>query len=198
VLIALLAAALAFVFWTYWYSPKKVDVDEMASQLERLDQSNRIAQITVARGGTELADRLTQYERHVDRLEALIPENEEVASLLNQISGSARETGVSDPEMSPEPDEVGDFYTKESYEIQVVGEYHNIGRFLTHIASLSRIITPVDLQLTHFEGDRELLDPDIEVPLVASLRIQTYILPSQGGVPPAEGGPPGAEGGEGE
>jgi len=198
VLVAVLAAALAFVFWNYWYSPRKVEIDELTSQLDRLDQSNRIAQITVARGGTELAERLAQYEQHVDRLEALIPQSEEVAALLNQISASARETGVTDPEMTPEPDEAGDFYTKESYEIQVVGEYHDIGRFLTRIASLPRIITPVDLQLTHFQGDLDLLDPDVEVPLAASLRIQTYILPSQGGVPPAEGGPPGAEGGEGE
>jgi len=151
----------------------------------------------VARGGTELEERLGQYERHVDRLEALIPQSEEVAALLNQISASARITGVSDPEMRPEPDEVGDFYTKESYEIEVIGDYHDIGRFLTHIASLPRIITPMDLELLHFQGDPEILDPDLENPLSARLRIQTYILPSQDAGPPAEGGAPPIQGGEG-
>jgi type IV pilus assembly protein PilO len=197
-LVAVLAVALAFVFWTYWYSPKSLEVAELTSQLDRLEQSNRIAQITVARGGTELAERLARYEQHVDRLEALIPQSEEVAALLNQISASARMTGVTDPEMRPEPDEVGDFYTKESYEIAVVGEYHDIGRFLTQIASLPRIITPMDLQLTHFQGDRELLDPDMETPLAARLRIQTYILPSQGDPQPAEGGAQSAGLGVGE
>lgn len=182
-LAAVLTAALFFFFWTYWYSPRKVEVEERAARLEQLEQSNRLAQIVVARGGTELADRLVEYERHVDRLEALIPQSEEVAALLNQISAAARETGVTDPEMRPEPDEPGEFYTKESYEIAVVGDYHDIGRFLTRIASLSRIITPIDLELTRFTGDTDLLNPEIEVPLAARLRIQTYILP--GSDPPA-------------
>jgi type IV pilus assembly protein PilO len=192
-LLAVLAAALFFVFWTYWYSPKQVEIEEMTAQLDRLEQNNRLAQIIVARGGQELEERLAQYETHVDRLEQLIPQSEEVAALLNQISAAARQTGVSDPDMQPEPDEVGDFYTKESYQISVVGEYHDIGRFLTEIASLPRIVTPVDLQLTHFQGNQEILDPDLENPLTAQLRIQTYILPVQEEAPPVEGGE-GAEG----
>lgn len=187
-LLAVLTAALFFVFWTYWYTPRTEEIEERTAQLDRLDQNNRLAQIIVARGGTELAERLARYEAHVDRLERLIPQSEEVAALLNQISAAARQTGVTDPEMRPEPDEAGAFYTKESYEIAVVGEYHDIGRFLTRIASLDRIITPVDLQLSPFEGDRELLNPDLETPLAAQLRIQTYILPSQDQPLPVEGG----------
>lgn len=192
--LGILAAALFFLFWSYWYTPKKEEVAERAAQLERLDQNNRLAQVIVARGGTELADRLAQYERHVDKLEGLIPQSEEVAAILNQISAAARQTDVSDPEMRPEPDEVGAFYTKESYEIEVVGEYHNIGRFLTAIASLPRIITPVDLEIVPYQGDLNLIDPDIENPLTARLRIQTYILPADAGTSPAEG--TGEEGGD--
>jgi type IV pilus assembly protein PilO len=96
--------------------------------------------------------------------------------------------------MRPEPDEVGAFYTKESYEIEVVGDYHNIGRFLTAIASLPRIITPVDLELSSYQGDMNLIDRDIENPLTARLRIQTYILPADTGISPAAA--PGEEGGD--
>jgi len=186
VVFAILAAALFYVFWAYWYSPRQEEVTEKVAQLERLDQNNRLAQIRVARGGSELEERLAEYERHVERLERLIPEDEEVAALLNEISTAARQTGVSDPEMRPEPNEVGAFYTKESYEIEVVGEYHDIGRFLTAIASLPRIITPVDLEIVPYTGDATMLDPDLETPLTASLRIQTYILPSDTGAPPIE------------
>jgi type IV pilus assembly protein PilO len=89
--------------------------------------------------------------------------------------------------MQPEPDEVGAFYTKESYEIEVIGEYHDIGRFITAIASLPRIITPVDLEISHFTGDGTILDPDLETPLLARMRIQTYILPREFEAPPVEG-----------
>ena len=196
-LAAVLVVALFFAFWLYWYSPRQVEIEERAAHLEQLEQNNRMAQIIVARGGTELADRLAQYERHVDRLEELIPQSEEVAALLNQISAAARLNGVTDPEMRPEPDEEGAFYTKESYQIGVVGEYHDIGRFLTSIASLPRIITPTDVQISRFQGNEELIDPDLENPLAARLRIQTYILPSEPAPAPVEGGE-GSEGATGE
>ncbi len=193
-MLGILSVGLFFIFWTYWYTPKKEEQLALTTQLERLDQNNRLAQIIVARGGTELAERLAQYESHVDKLEGLIPQSEEVAAVLNQISAAARQTGVSDPEMRPEPDEPGAFYTKESYEIEVVGDYHDIGRFLTTIASLPRIITPVDLELTPYQGDVNLINPEIENPLTARLRIQTYILPANGQPSPAGGA--GQEGGD--
>lgn len=186
-LLGLITVALFYVFWAYWYTPKQTDIEANAAQLERLDQNNRLAQVIVARGGAELEQRLAEYEQHVNRLERLIPQDEEVAALLNQISAAARQTGVSDPGMQPEPDEVGAFYTKESYEISVIGEYHDIGRFLTRVASLPRIITPVDLEITPFTGDASLLDPDLEMPLQARLRIQTYILPLETAPPVVEG-----------
>jgi type IV pilus assembly protein PilO len=192
-LLGVLAVALFYVFWSFWYTPKQTEVEERAAQLERLDQNNRLAQIIVARGGTELEERLARYELHVDQLERLIPQSEEVAALLNEISAAARQSGVSDPEMRPEPNEVGAFYTKETYEIEVVGEYHDIGRFLTTIASLPRIITPVDLELSPYGGEQSLLDPDLETPLTARLRIQTYILPADTN-PPAGDGVGGEEG----
>jgi type IV pilus assembly protein PilO len=187
-LVVIFVAALAFLFHTYWYTPKQTELEEMRAQFDRLEQNNRLAQILVAKGGSELEERLASYELHVAQLERLIPQSEEVASLLNEISAAARQSGVSDPEMRPEPNEVGPFYTKESYEIEVVGEYHDIGRFLTTIASLPRIITPVELELIPYQGEQSILDPDLEMPLTARLRIQTYILPADAGPPPDVGG----------
>ena len=67
--------------------------------------------------------------------------------------------------------------------MEIVGEYHDIGRFLASIASLPRIVTPVNLEITPFQGDRSVLD--MEEPLTATLQIQTYILPTAADPPPA-------------
>ena len=93
---------------------------------------------------------------------------------------------MNDASLRPEADQVGDFYTKESYAMEIVGEYHDIGRFLASIASLPRIITPVNLEITRFQGDRSVLD--MQQPLTATLQIQTYILPTPAAPPPGEGG----------
>ena len=189
--IGLIVVGLFYVFWTYWYSPRKVEVDEMAARLEELEAGNSRAQIIATRGGAELQERLTLYERHVSQLERLIPASEEVPALLADISTVARQSGLNDvARLAPEADETGAFYTRKSYELEVVGEYHDIGQFLTRIASLDRIITPMDLQLTRFQGNRAILD--FENPLTATLRIQTYIVPS---APPPASGP--GEGGGG-
>jgi len=184
--IGILAAAAFYLFWSWWYSPRRTEVDEMTARLEQLESQNLRAQILATRGGTQLEERLALYERHVAQLEALIPQSEEVAALLNDVSRVARETGVENASMRPEADEAGQFYTKESYALQVYGEYHDIGRFLASIASLRRIITPVNLELSAFQGDRSGLD--MEAPVTASLQIQTYILPAPTAPPPGEGG----------
>lgn len=184
--IGILVAALFYVFWSFWYTPNSTEMEQMTARLEQLDSENRRAQILATRGGEELEERLALYERHVSQLEALIPQSEEVSALLNDVSRVARETGVENSSLRPDANQTGDFYTKESYAVEVYGEYHDIGRFLSAIASLPRIVTPVNLELVRFQGDRSVLD--FEAPVTANLLIETYILPTPSSPPPSEGG----------
>jgi type IV pilus assembly protein PilO len=174
--IGILAAALFYIFWSFWYSPKSTEVGEMTARFEQLDSENRRAQIIATRGGTELEERLALYERHVSLLEALIPQREEVATLLNDVSRVARETGVENSLLRPESSDQGAYYTREVYAVEVYGEYHDIGRFLSSVASLPRIITPVNLELSRFQGNTSVLE--MEDPVTARLQIQTYVLPT--------------------
>jgi type IV pilus assembly protein PilO len=193
-LVGILAVALFYFFWSFWYTPQKAQVDELEAQLSQLDFENQRARIISARGGTDLQERLALYEQHVGQLERLIPQHEEFIALLQDITAETRRHGIEINSLSPGPGEAGAFYTKETYEIQVIGDYHDIGRFLGTIASLPRIITPMDLELAPFEGMDGVLNTEYEAPLVARLRIQTYILPAGGSSPPVEG----AEGQEGQ
>ncbi len=175
--VGILAVALGYVFWSMWYTPKQEEAVALQSELDRLEFNNETARIRSARGGSDLEERLDLYARHVDQLERLIPKQEEFVSLLNDISFESRRQGVRISGLSPEPEEVGVYYTRETYGLELIGDYHDIGRFLGTIASLPRIITPIDLELQVYDGDLEILGEDFEAPLIASLRIQTYILP---------------------
>jgi type IV pilus assembly protein PilO len=185
--VGLLALALFYVFWAYWYTPQNAEVEALEATRDQLDLDNTLAEIEATRGAQGLEEQLAVYKAYVDELEKLIPNSEEVAGLLNAISSAARQTGVSDPDMRPEPPEVGEFYTKEVYEIAVTGDYHNIGRFLTAIASLPQVITSSGLTLMPYLGDPDELNVEAENPLTATLMIQTYILPDADEVPPVEG-----------
>lgn len=172
-----------YAFHAYLYSPRKTEADEMQARLEELQDRNTRAQIMAARGGRELQEKLALYERHIAQLERLIPASEEVPELLNDMALQARHNQVDLALMRPEPAEAGQFYTKQSYSMGVIGSYHDVGRFLTAIASLPRIVSPVDLQVTPAEAQQQRQAPPGSTYVVASFRIQTYVLPAPAAAP---------------
>jgi len=188
--IGVMALAGFYFFWSMWYKPRDEQVVSLETRLEQLETENQRARIVATRGTENLEERLALYERHMSQLEQLIPGSEEVPRLLDQIQGEARRHGVDLGGIRPEPEEVGPYYTKSSYEYQVNGEYHDVGRFLASIASLPRIITPVDLELNLFRGTQPL---DMEWPVSATLRVETFLLPAPVATP--EMGGEGPEGG---
>ncbi|MFV2005818.1 MAG: type 4a pilus biogenesis protein PilO [Longimicrobiales bacterium] len=171
---------------TYWRVDRLAEVEQGESRLEALENSNRSAEIIAARGGTALEERMAVYERHIAQLEALIPLEEQVASLLNDLTLLARDLGVELDMMRPEPSEPSDFYTKQTYSLRVIGEYHDVSRYITRVASLERIITPIDLALSLFATPDRFRE--YESPVQAEFRIQTYVITSAESLSPG-GGP---------
>lgn len=188
-LIGVVLLALIYPFYSFWYKGQREEVTAMQSRLESLEDQNRRASVLAARGGGDLEERLALYERQVAKLEELIPAAEEVAGLVDDISVRARQFDVELARLIPEPSEAGAFYTKTSYEMNAIGEYHDVARFLTEIASLPRIVTPVEVTVEPFTQPD--LYPEIQSPVLASFRIETYVLPDAAAVQPAPG--PGGE-----
>ena len=181
-LVGIAAIALTYVFFEYWYTPRVEEVERLQSRLELLQDQNRRAQILAARGGPELEERLAVYERHLNRMEELIPRSGEVPALLNTITAEATRYGVIMGSLRPEPLREDEFYTRESYQITVIGEFHRVGQFLTSVASLPRIITPVDLEMTPYTG--AVPPAGVQSPVTVSFRIETYQAPSMNGALP--------------
>lgn len=190
IVVALVVLGLVY---QYVYTPRQETITADRERLETLEAANQRAQLTYARGGGDIEEQLAQYQRHVMRLEQLIPQSEEVPSLMRSINAEGRRLNVEVVTLEPEGDQPGQFYTQTSYTIAAIGEYHAVGQFLTAIASLERIITPIDLSLQPFNDD--LYADRMTDPVAANFRIQTYVLPEPGqGPPPAEVG--GAAGGD--
>ena len=169
-------------FRMYVLAPKQEEMDATQARIEQLETLNRRASVMAAQGGGNLEERLLSYERHVAKLEELIPATEEVFSLLDQISGLQRQYGVEQGDFIPEPIEPGTYYDKRAYEYQVVGEYHAVAAMITGIANLPRIITPVDLDVQVYEQPGRF--PDMVAPIVARFRIETYVVPDRSNAPP--------------
>ena len=170
-------------FHMYLLAPIEEANAVVLTHVETLDAQNRGARVQAARGGGELEENNRLYERHVLKLEELIPEAEEVGPLFNDVATVARLSNVTIDRMVPEPAEIGAFYDKTSYDMAVIGEYHNVGRFLTGVASLSRIVTPVEVDVQLFEAPERY--PGMVAPVIVTFRIETYVVPDRPAAPPA-------------
>ena len=168
----------------YWYRGEIETIEAEEERVENLAAQNRTAQALAISAGRGLEDRMALIERHVAELEQLIPSSEEVASVVNQMSQVARDVGVSEPSIRPEAVVQGEVYAQQAFQIRVLGEYHDVGRFLAGLASLPRIITPSDLQLVPFTDPSGTMGFD--APVEVNFRIQTYLAPDRVEVPPAE------------
>ncbi len=175
VLLAFLALSGLYFTHTYVYAPKAERMEAANLRLARLGEGARSAEAGAAVRAAELEERLALYEDYIGRLEKLIPAREEVAALLEAVSDAEREAGVEMTMMRPEPVEPGDHYDRLSYRVAVTGGYHEVGSFLTAIASLERIVAPADLAIA--SGSPSGADGEAyEGTVSASFRIRTYVV----------------------
>jgi type IV pilus assembly protein PilO len=173
-LIGLVPLLLAIGYYYFLHGKKVEEINGLQTRLEELELRNNAMRPQALTGGAELQQKLALFEQHMKRLEELIPQSEEVPQLLNSMSERAQDAQVDLSLMRPQAENPGQFYTEQSYEIAVIGGYHEIGRYLGMIASLSRIITPVGLKLEPRPGDT-LRDGTPR--LTAGFRIITYVVP---------------------
>ena len=171
-LIGMAPLLLVFAYW-YFLHPGYTDTAEgLQTRLESLEALNANARMRSTQS-RQLEERLAQFELHIDRLEDLVPRDEEVSQLLNQISERATEVGVEVARFNPGETDVGTHYNRRTFEMTVLGSYHEIARFLSEIGSLPRIITPRELTLMPNDirgrADGQMLE--------ASFMIETYVLP---------------------
>jgi Tfp pilus assembly protein PilO len=182
----LVVAAGVWAFNEYWYKPRAAEIEAVETRVTGLETRNRQAQITAARGGSDIEERNALYERHVADLEQLIPQNEEVPPLIRTINEEARRARVTIQEMIPEPPRPGEFYTSQGWRMRVIGEYDDVGRFVTFIASLPRIMRPVDMDLSIPLG-QAVTGLNYADPVLAAFRIELYTIPSASQVAPQTG-----------
>lgn len=81
-----------------------------------------------------------------------LPEKKEIPDLLTSISQSGHDAGLDFLLFEPKNEEMKDFYTEIPVSIIVSGNYHNLGLFLSKVASLPRVVNVRDLSLKPVQG----------------------------------------------
>jgi type IV pilus assembly protein PilO len=185
-LLILVAGAGGYFAWTKVLSPQNARVAEAHQQSDSLQAIVDAAKRDLASGTVEdLRRKVEEYTGSLELMRRLVPERNEVPTLIDDISTKAKVRGVTlgkfDP-LTPEPGSPFDTYR---YRLEVYGHYDQIGEYLADIASLPRIVVPQDVILTPATpAAQKLLGDTLGSLLLASFSIRTFVKSPTPPAPP--------------
>jgi type IV pilus assembly protein PilO len=160
-LLGSLVAAIAGLYVYLVYLPKMDTLSSLNEQNKtlaaKLQQDQRIA--------NNLPKFKAEYEKMNTRLdEALteLPNDREIPTLLTNIAGLARESGLEVNLFKPGKEIPKGFYAEVPVTLKLNGTYHELGRFAYEISRLSRIVNlnGLNLKSPKIDDGRTLLSVD--------------------------------------
>jgi type IV pilus assembly protein PilO len=177
-----MVALLGYLFYDYVYAPRPGRWTRSAPAWKSCRRATPRPRLTRG-GGTDVEGTLASYRRQLEAVEGLIPSGEELPDLLDAISAEAQRTNVEIALIQPSGATEEAYYTRRAYDMAVVGRYHDVGDFLTRVASLPRIVTPLNLTLAPTAaagGPGAAANPGAAdaVRVEARFSIETYVIPS--------------------
>jgi type IV pilus assembly protein PilO len=165
------------LFWFLVREPKAQEARDMQRVVDSLQLAVDSAKRELAAGTVEdLRRRVADFEAGLGLMRTLVPTDNEVASLINNISDRAKLRNVTVIDLSPQGTADGGRYRVARYRFQVLGHYDDIGAFLSDIASLQRIMVPSEVSITLATDAQSKAQADTTGSLLsATFQLKAYV-----------------------
>lgn len=189
-LLTMLAAGGGYAFWSYYYQPTTHQIAAAKTQIDSLEDLVAKAKHDLAAGTLEdLSRTVAGYRGMLTVMRRLVPDQNEVPALIDDISTKAKERGVTIGKIDPVPVESGHPFDTYRYKLQILGHYDELGEYLSDIASLPRVVVPeeVALKLASPAAQR-LIGDTLGALLEADFSIRTFVKSASPPPGPAKGG----------
>jgi len=174
--ISVLAIMFGAVYAYFVHLPKRSHLATLRQRVESLEARNARAKFDVADGRIQkLREQSLAYDASLRVMRGLVPVASEVPALLDGVAATARRAGVELTSVEPMPSRQGKRLDTYRFALSVEGDYHAIAGFLADVASLSRIVAPVALNLKSTDTARLGERTDGTPYLDAEIQIQTYV-----------------------
>ena len=178
VFLGFLALVAVVGYWHFVYSPRSLELEQTAERIEALVTVNQKAKAELAKGNVrELRQQLTEYRQNLALIRTLVPMGTEVPALLEQVSTAARRVGLDLAAVNPQPVVTGGEYDTYRFNLELLGNYHDLAAFFTNVGSLSRIVLPSQVTLavpTNTAAAQERQKGKMAV-IEARFQIETYV-----------------------
>ncbi len=97
---------------------------------------------------------MKDMEQSFGALVRQLPSDTEVPGLLEDITFTGRAAGLQIEEIKLQTEKVTEFYIELPISVSVKGTYHDLGNFVSGVASLSRIVTLHDFEIKPGKGSK--------------------------------------------
>lgn len=172
------AVVLTGAYLYFLHRPKSAEIEALALRVDSLETANEQAKKDYATGSVDkLRKQAYDYQQRLKVMRRLVPTSNEVPALLEDISTAARRVGLELAAVEPLPVLQGEQFDTYRYKMSVTGGYHAVGRFLSNVGSLSRIIAPVTLEMKPAViNDKKQARPKKNESLIdTGFQVQTYV-----------------------
>lgn len=146
VVLLLLNFVLLGAFYYLVYKGKGEEVDYLQQELNKL-QAKHAEQKKVLANLPKFRKENEALKVKFKELLKLLPNTKEIPSLLTNISNLAQDCGLEILLFEPQKEIPRDFYADIPVEMQVNGDYHNIGYFFDKVSKLERIVNISDISI---------------------------------------------------
>ena len=192
IMLLLVVAALAggYFFWTKKHTPDIATITSANQESDSLERIVAAAKADLASGSIEdLRRRVEEYQGSLELMRRLVPERNEVPTLIDDISTKAKVRGITIGKIQPLLPEPGSPFDTYRYRLEVYGHYDQIGEYLADVASLPRIVVPQEVTLSSAPpATAKLLADTGGSLLLAEFTIRTFVKSSSPPPPKAAGG----------
>lgn len=171
VVFLIILVVILILFFRFPYKANSDKVDMLKSRRDSLQievQKAEAAKIRLP----ELQEKIARLEVEWERAKEMLPKEKEIPSLIQQISNSGAKAGVSFLLFKPSTIVQKINYSEIPVQIRVTCGYHQLGRFLSNVGNLARIVNVPAIRITVGK------DRAVE----AELRTQTYTVAKGKGV----------------
>ena len=140
------------IYWTI--------IENKAPQLKRAQEDEQTLRIAFENKQRKAANydaykaQLAQMEQSFGTMLRQLPGKTEIPSLIVDISQTGLAAGLQEKLFQPQAEIPRDFYAEKPIKIRLSGGYHEIANFVSGIASLPRIVTLHNINITPDDKER--------------------------------------------
>jgi len=153
VFILLICVLLVFAGYQYYpgFSKMKADIEAKLQEIERLDRELAKGK-EAAQRRAELEKLIAQKDQELASLRRILPTEPEAGVLIKWLESQANRFNLAIRSLSEATIKQEEFYKEYTYAMDVVGNYHDLGRFFDVIGKHDRIINVRNVRITKNTG----------------------------------------------